>query len=328
MEIQKVTDIPFHRVDPKNIECPGPYCMSFGFDLDPLVLSINTIGLVNSPLLIGNTHGRMTVVAGYRRILALRSLKHDKIPCRIISESQLSPLECLLINLYDNLATRALNEVEKAMILCRLALWLPRAEVLDRYMGLLGLPSHEPTFLLFVKIEQELENAIKEYLAKGRLSLQVAKAFLDMDHNTRRHIFELISSLKLNINQQKQLFEYIIDISYRDSRFISSLFKEPQFMGIYHDNGLNNPQKAKAVLEFLRTKRFPHLTGAERAFKKKVSRLDLPEGVRIKAPPFFEAPHYRLEVLFKDGKELSEKIERLSKKAGLAGIGDHWEKRD
>jgi ParB-like chromosome segregation protein Spo0J len=324
MEIQKIAGAPFHLVDPNNIECPGPYCMSFCFDLDPLILSIRSIGLVNSPLLIENGRGGMTVIAGYRRIQALRCLKYDEIPCRIFSESQLSPLACILINLHDNLATRALNVVEKGMILTRLASLLPRTEILDHYMALLGLPSHEPTFIFFEKLERELDEEIKEYLAKGLLSLPVVKVFLDMDPNSRRHVFDIISKLKLNINQQRQLVEYIVDISNMNGSSSLGLFKETQFMRICSDNRLNNPQKAKAVLESLRAKRFPFLTRAEKAFKNKVYGLNLPDGVRIKAPPYFEAPDYRLEVFFKEGKELVEKIRALSQTDGLEDIGDPW----
>ncbi len=31
-------------------ENPGPYCMSFGFDLKPLIRSIEKFGLINSPI--------------------------------------------------------------------------------------------------------------------------------------------------------------------------------------------------------------------------------------------------------------------------------------
>jgi ParB-like chromosome segregation protein Spo0J len=326
MEIQKIAEAPFHWVDPNNIECPGPYCMSFCFDLDPLILSIRTIGLVNSPLLIDNGRGGMTVIAGFRRIQALRSLKYDEIPCRIFSESQLSPLECVLINLHDNLATRTLNVVEKGMILTYLAALLPRMEILEHYMALLGLPSHEPTFIFFERLERDLDDEIKEYLAKGLLSLPVVRVFLDMDPNTRSHVFDIISKLKLNINQQRQLVEYLVDITNMNSSSSFGLFKETEFMRICSDDRLNNPQKAKAVLEFLRARRFPFLTRTEKAFKNKVDRLNLPDGIRIKAPPYFEAPDYRLEVFFKEGKELVEKIRALSQTDGLEDIGDPWER--
>ncbi|MFH1294113.1 MAG: hypothetical protein ABIJ44_08305, partial [Pseudomonadota bacterium] len=79
-------------------------------------------------------------------------------------------------------------------------------------------------------------------------------------------------------------------------------------------------------LKLLRGRRFPSLVKAEKAFKKKVSSLDLPKSASIHAPPYFEEPHYRLEVLFREGKELRETINRLNLTEGLDKLGDPWEK--
>jgi hypothetical protein len=57
-----------------------------------------------------------------------------------------------------------------------------------------------------------------------------------------------------------------------------------------------------------------------------VSTLNLPKGVRVVAPPFFESPDYRLEVVFTNGKELREKIARLLKRDALEEIGNPWER--
>ena len=60
-----------HQVNIKDIDDrPGPYCMSFGFDLEPLTESIRRVGLINSPLLVRNGNGELDIVIGYRRIRA------------------------------------------------------------------------------------------------------------------------------------------------------------------------------------------------------------------------------------------------------------------
>jgi hypothetical protein len=326
MVIQNVTDIIPLQADPRDIDdSPGPCCMSFGFDLKPLIQSIKKIGLINSPLVMEQRPGNLTVISGYRRILALKSLKWDRVPCRVLSESQLSPLDCLLINLHENLATRKLNEIEKGMILSRLGSWLPRTEVVKHYMALLALPAHEPTFLFFVRLEQELDREMKEYLVRGRLSLKATKMLLETPIDAMRNIFRLLSSLKFNFNQQEQLIEYITDLLHMNADFMSDVFEGQELVSIRSDTALNNPQKAKAILRFLRARRFPLLDSAERAFKKKALGLALPDGVKISAPRHFEGPHYRLEVLFKDGRELTEKIDLLSRTEGMGDLGDPWE---
>jgi len=327
MDIQKITPTEPQLVNPNKIEdFPGPYCMSFGFDIRPLVQSIDRVGLVNCPLLIENKNAELTVIVGYRRIHALRTLGWDRIPCGILSESEVSPLECLLLNLYDNLATRKLNEVEKGMTLKRLYSQVPRKEMLEVYMPLLELPSHEPTLLFFIKLEQELDTGIKEYLVQKKISLQTAKMLLKMESDERSHVFNLISNIKFNTNQQTQLIDNIIDLSGIENKPYHELLNEPSLKGIVLNKQWNNPQKAKAILKFLRDRRFPSLVKAEKAFKKKVSSLDLPKSASISAPPYFEEPHYRLEVLFREGKELRETINRLSLAEGLDELGDPWEK--
>ena len=60
-------------------------------------------------------------------------------------------------------------------------------------------------------------------------------------------------------------------------------------------------------------------------FKNKVLSLGLPKGIRINAPPYFEASHYRLEILFRDGKELIKKIKFLSGIGELKELKNPWE---
>jgi hypothetical protein len=60
-------------------------------------------------------------------------------------------------------------------------------------------------------------------------------------------------------------------------------------------------------------------------FQEKTARLGLPEGISIYHPPFFEDPDYRLEIFFKNGKRLREKIDALGKLSGLESLGDPWE---
>jgi len=292
MGIPKITPIESQLVDPNKIEdFPGPYCMSFGFDIRPLAQSIDRVGLVNCPLLIENKNAELTVILGYRRI-----------------------------------ATRKLNEVEKGMALNRLHSQVPGKEMLEVYMPLLELPANESTLLFFINLEQELDAEIKEYLVQKKISLQTAKMLLKMEPDERSHVFNFMSNIKLNINQQKQLIDNIIDLSVIENKPAHELLNEPSLKGILVNKHSNNPQKAKAILKLLRGRRFPSLVKAEKAFKKKVSSLDLPKFASIHAPPYFEEPHYRLEVLFRDGKDLRETIDRLTLTDNLAELGDPWEK--
>ena len=115
------SELPAQSVAVERIETgTGPCCMSFGYDAGPLIRSIRQVDLIHAPLLMEGDSDRLLVVAGYRRIHALMALNRGNAPCRVLEKKDLTPLEALLINLHDNLSTRAFNEVEKGMILERL----------------------------------------------------------------------------------------------------------------------------------------------------------------------------------------------------------------
>jgi len=327
MRSSKLVGSTQHLVDTKHMDDqPGPYCMSFGYDQEPLIRSIKRVGLINHPLLIAEQDGKLDIVMGFRRIHALKALNWEKIPCRIVSPSELSHKECLLLNLHENLSFRKFNEIEKAMILNRLSSVIQRHEILKDYMPILDLSPQGSTLDFYLRIEKELNQEAKNMIVKGHLSLQAAKLILEMDDEARSQITGFMKKLKFNFNQQKQLIEYMLDISHKYKKSIAGILEKEPVKKICSDARMNNPQKVNSVLKVLRTIRFPQLAEAEEKFKKNVSRLDLPDGIKINYPPFFEAPNYRMELVFKDGKDLQEKLNQLILKKGLWKLHDPWEK--
>lgn len=302
---------------------PGPYCMSFAFDLQPLIRSIQISGLINSPIVTKGPGGRAHVVVGYRRILALKQLQWEKAPCRDLSGTEVSPLQLLLFNLYDNLATRKFNDVEKAMILNRLIQHVPREEILRHYMGLLELPSHEPTLEVFLGLER-LDQAMKESVVYARISFQTIKALMEMTPETRSTFFHWMETLKFNTNQQTNFIAYTTDISMREKKDISQLLKEEQFLDLLDNKKLNNPQKIKLLFNILKLRRFPLLSRSEKIFQARVQAMKLPEGTRVQHPPFFEGSEYRLEIPFKSGKQLKKKVDALKSTTGFESLDDPW----
>ena len=329
MDRFKIMDILPEPVHLKQIDQnPGPYCMSYGFDVTRLSDSISSVGLLNAPILMGKGEGdvQFEVVAGFQRIRALEMLgEGGGIPCRILPP-QTTPLECLLINLYENLTTRYFNPVEKGMILTRLLKWETAEDVIRVFMPLLGLPSHEETLRLFAGIETKLEGRAKDLLASGHLSTRGARLLLEMDRAARGKFCGYFSAVSFSKNQQAQFVEFISDLSHIENRTTTDLLDDPQLVGIRDSEPMNNPQKAKALIKVLRTRRLPHLVQAEKVFKRMVERLALPAHCRITPPPFFEGPDYRLDISFRNGGDLMEKLSILIQKEGIAALEDPWTK--
>jgi ParB-like chromosome segregation protein Spo0J len=305
---------------------PGPFCMSFNFNLGPLKASIERFGILNPPYLLRNSDPSFGVVAGYRRLLALRELCWSDTVCQILPDD-FPRFEALLLNLYDNLVNRHLNSVEKGMVLNRLTRFLPKEEIVTDFMPILGIPSNRQTLEQFLGLE-ELEKPIRVSVATERVSQRVAGLMRNLEGNDRLKINELFVELKLSFNQQWEVIQWIVEIASREGRAAKEILEDDALKQILNDSIMSNPIKSKTIVKILRERRFPSLVKAENAFKKGVSRLSLPQGVKIIPPRFFEDRNYRLEIGFSQGNDLKEKVEGLCRLPGLEHITDFWKGTD
>jgi ParB family transcriptional regulator, chromosome partitioning protein len=303
-------------------EKPGPFCISYGFDLNNIIASIESVGLINKPYIRRTSANSIDIVTGYRRILALKALKWDRVPCIELMDVCLSDKDLLLLNIYDNLCTRRFNYVEKGMILNRLLMYYQREVIYRSYINLLDISGRREVDIL-IKIE-ELDDDAKEIIAGGSLSIKTIESLFELKDHSQNVVLKWIIKLKLNINQQMLFIEYINDISIREEKSIQEILNEANFAGLIMEDGINNPQKAKRFIELLRARRMPVLTRNEKAFARQISNLGLPKSVRIKHAPFFENPDYLLEISFRDGNKLKEIIDALAGIKGFSNIKDPW----
>lgn len=312
------------RLDLEKIaEGPGPYTMSYGFNLEVLRESIEKVGMINPPLVARNQEGAFDVVSGYRRILALKALGKRETWCHDVTTVLASPRERFLAAFYENLATRKFNDVEKAITLHQLLRHVGREEILASFMPLLSLPSHEGTLKFYLKL-LTLEESIQKAVAVEQIPIKVANALVGMEEAIRKVLFHWISILKLNFNQQIKFIEYMEDIRIRDGVAAPELLSDKSFLMVLENRRLNNPQKAKAVLELLRARRFPRLVQAQQAIERAVSAISMPPETSIHYDPFMEDPFYHLEIKFRSGKELREAIDKLHPMRQLETIPEQW----
>jgi len=304
-------------------ERAGPYTMSFGYDPEPMLESVRRIGLIHPPLVDRDEEGRVRIVAGYRRILALKALGQREVRCMDLSGSGLPVSERLLITFYDNASSRAFNGAEKGMALKRLTDHFGEEEVVHHYMVLLGLPAHQPTLRTYIRLN-DLEEDIRTGFAEDRLSLRTIRSLLEMDPVSRTACAEWLLNLMFNFNEQSQFIEFINDISIYTKMSIRDLLSERSMQEILKGGRSNGPQKIKAALEYLRSRRMPTLSQAEKAFQQMTRELRLPPGIGLRHPPFFEGPEYRLEIRFRNGRDLKGKIDALTANERLVDIDSPW----
>jgi ParB family transcriptional regulator, chromosome partitioning protein len=266
------------------------------------------------------------VVTGYRRLLAVRELGWPEVVCHVLP-ANFPPLEALLLNLYDNIVHRKMNEFEKAMVLERLNRYVKQEALMKEFMPMLSIPANRQNLDILLKVPK-LEEQVRMSIATQRISLRVAGLMMTLDSDDRLKVNELFTALKLSFNQQWEVIQWIIEVASREGRPPKEVLEDDAVTDIVNNSEMSNPIKSKTIVKILRKRRFPSLVKAEKAFKKGVSKLSLPQGVKIIPPPFFEGEKYRLEIGFSQGKELKEKVERLLRLPGLEQITDFWKGSD
>jgi hypothetical protein len=209
------------------------------------------------------------------------------------------------------------------MVLNRLTRFLPKEEIVTHFMPILGIPSNRQTLEHFLGLE-ELEKPIRVSVATERVSLRVAGLMRNLEGNDRLKVNELFTALKLSFNQQWEVIQWIVEIASREGRSPKEILEDDAVTGVMNSSKMSNPIRSKTIVKTLRKRRFPSVVKAETAFKKGVSRLSLPQGLKITPPPFFEGKRYTLEIGFTQGEELNEKVEKLSHLPGLEQITDFW----
>jgi ParB-like chromosome segregation protein Spo0J len=301
---------------------PGPFCMSFNFNLEPLKASIKKFGVINPPYLLRNSDNNFLVVAGYRRLMAVKELGWHNIVCNILPDA-FSLFNALLFNLNDNLIHRQLNNIEKGMILQRLTRFISTEEIVTNFMPILGIPSNKQQLELFLGLEG-LEERIKIFVAMEQLSIRVAGLLRYLEKNDRLEINDLFTSLKWSFNQQWETVQWIKEIASREGRSIKEIIDSKDIKEVLGNTTMNKPQQVKAIVKILKFRRFPSLSKAEKLFNKGIFNLSLPLGVKIIPPPFFEGTDYKLEVTFRKGEDLKDKLADLYNLPELKQIPDFW----
>ena len=91
--------------------------MSFEPDCKTLAQSMDTVGLINPPLLRGAPPYH--IISGYRRTLTAKKLGWEMIAARIYPSSELDSLTALRLAFFENLGTRTFNLIEASAIVSR-----------------------------------------------------------------------------------------------------------------------------------------------------------------------------------------------------------------
>lgn len=278
---------------------------------EALLHSIGRIGLLNRPLLIPRK-GRFTVVCGFRRIAALKTLGRKRIHARLLPE-ETPDRRCLEIAIADNGSQRLLNVIEMARAVHGLSLFCGPEERDTAISAALNLGPNAG-MLKKLRAIHTLPEWMKNAILNGRLDFAVASEISAFDHGDLRAMTVYFNTLNLSLSKQREFVTLVTEISKREAISVQGILDEPALKAILDDPEMEGNQKGGKIRSFLKKRRYPILVQAEERYAGLVRNLKLAPDTSLSPPKDFEGSTFSLTLRFNSIEALAEKrrdVDRL-----------------
>jgi ParB-like chromosome segregation protein Spo0J len=281
------------------------FVITFAPDMGQLRDSIARVGILHPPTVQEiSPAGRHRIVSGYKRLKTLEILGTKKVTAHI-SPSE-NELQLFLLNLEENLGTRPLNTVEKALALDKLVrqFGLSRETILRDHLPALNLGSDPDTLDLYLSLS-ELEDEIKVGLATNRIAIVTAHELTTLAPTDRLAFVQLVDTLSLGKNPQREFLALLTDLGRQEKSSIGEILKEEDFLSEIRNEKTQTPLRAKRVRELLIRRRYPRYSQVVEQFEALKKKLRFPPHVSLRTSPFFEGQDYKLMITFRSREQLA-----------------------
>jgi hypothetical protein len=288
------------------------YRISTAVALDPLCRSMAALGLL-VPLLLAGESPPYTLLSGFRRLEAARRLGWRRITARLFSGAD-DPLRSAQAAVAENALQRALNPLEQGRALELLA-GRCSAEALPRVAaacGLEGNPEHWSRLRRLI----HLPSAVQQGLLDETIAYPVALFLQGLPAADAELFANLFSKLKLSLNKQRQVIEYATEICISEGIGLHRLLADAKLLQPLEDPALDRNRKGAWLRAALRSRRYPGLAAAERAFQASIAQISLGEGVRLAPPPDFEGSAFTLSQTFDSFEAFQRQRRRIDALVG------------
>jgi ParB family chromosome partitioning protein len=288
--------------------------------LEDLLGTIPSLGLLHSPVLLENTSG-YSVVCGFRRIAACRQLGWKSLSARIHAAIQ-NRFQFAQLAIADNSLQRPLNLIETSRALNLLVDTSPDRHQLEKAARLLGLPVN-PSAATKVQQLCRLAIPIQQGILSDTINLAMALELGKMDARDAEQLVALFSGLKLGLNRQRELLLLVTEIAKREDTSVQQLIGEQAFQDILQQADLDGAIRRQQIRSLLRKRRYPAITEAEANYQKQVRQLKLGEQIQLVPPRDFEGTTYALTLYFNNRQDLNHlnaKINKILEHPALARI--------
>ncbi len=166
----------------------------------------------------------------------------------------------------------------------------------------------------------EIEAQIRMLAAKRRLPDGHLARWLAMDLASRAALLDIARELRLRTGQLVTALDTLEEIAVREHVSVAAVLDRPEIRRIASGSG-SAPSRASALLEALRTLRYPLLRKMQERLRSDVSTLKLPRGISIDLPKELASDELTVSLRVRSAAELAHLLDALDRsRPGLTRI--------
>jgi ParB/RepB/Spo0J family partition protein len=273
---------------------------------EKLLDSVKEVG-IRHPISICSANKPYKIISGHKRVRATIKAGLTHIPAFLVPIMD----DALVTNLKENFALRQYSDIEKGCILNKLiAEGIEEDTIIDLYMPLLELERSKKIFQDLILVEK-ISFGLQELLHQSNVPVKVYQVFFNWDSENQDAAEKFFATTRPGVNKWRDLLELIEEISKRDGISPKDIFSAPATIEILKDNSLTPPQKYDRVHQALQQKRYPVLSDLKKQVARALDEIKLDDKTRFKYQEAFESDEMKLELKFRDERELSQQVEKI-----------------
>ena len=282
------------------------------FSLNPngcpekLLDSVKEVG-IRHPISICSTNKPYKIISGHKRVQATIKAGLTSIPAFFVPTMD----DALVTNLKENFALRHYSDIEKGCILNKLiSEGFEEDTIIDLYMPLLELERSKKIFqdLILVK---NIGSELQKLLHRSNVPVKVFQIFFAWDNENKEAAKKFFAATRPGVNKWRDFLELIEEISRRDEISPKDIFFASATIVTLKDKSLTPPQKYDRVHQALQQKRYPVLSDLKKQVLRALDERKLDDKTRLKYDDAFESDEMKLELKFRDERELSQQVEKI-----------------
>lgn len=293
---------------------------------EKLQASLLEVGQINPVILIGQQESRMTIVAGFRRLWALRRIgREDALAC-VEAADRCEPLDAFRLGLWDNLAHRQLSplEVARALHVLKVTCGLSSDVLTDKYLPALGLAPNRKVLQIYLRLNT-LQPGLRRLINESRLTLHSAERLALAGPELQDKIAVVLSRVRLSASLQRQVLDLVDEHARMRNTNPAEVLDDPEIAALLDDGGLSTFQRGERLHDLLFRRSHLRLSAARARFEAEKKKLGLPANIRISTDPYFEYPGIRVEFDASSPEGFGETIEALRRASRAPELGELFE---